>query len=304
VTSQYDALDRGGPPAEELGGHLPQPRLVPPGQNDHGGAAGPPGPGEWTDRCRRSPRSPPPSGAYPCRRSSTPSPVVDAPGATDRRRRRPGAEPGRTRACRRDPPAVARPATRGSSRVHGVQKLGSPAGRPWPGRHGHRPRPPGRRGRRAEDPAEAAPAGRSMASVQPGMGNDNGPGSPGPKRFKTRSRTTRPGRCSPARRSCPDGVGGGVGHHALVLQESPGDRRGGSSRRPRRGDGRSRRHGFQLAGAPARGLAVPSLVAGGHGERVQAVPAGGWRAWGGGHGGSKARGPGDGRSTGRSHTRA
>ena len=77
----------------------------------------------------------------------------------------------------------ARTSPLGQMRVRRLEQLGAEPG--VLGQvHGPRPRPRACRARRAADRA-AAPAGRSKVRVEPSIGNDSGPGSPGPNRFNT-----------------------------------------------------------------------------------------------------------------------
>ena len=69
--------------------------------------------------------------------------------------------------------------------VHRRRAARAAAASPWPGRRGRRRRRRARRARRAARPSPGTPAGMSSASVQPGCGNDSGPGLPGPKRLST-----------------------------------------------------------------------------------------------------------------------
>ena len=117
-----------------------------------------------------------------------PGPRAGRPGC--RRRRGAGDD---TRPRRRDRSETSMPAGSTRSRVARHSAGGGTwpraaragAGSPWPGRRGRRRRPRSRRARRGAARAPAAPTGRSRARVHPAMGNDSGPGSPGPNRFST-----------------------------------------------------------------------------------------------------------------------
>ena len=110
------------------------------------------------------------------------------------------------------------PATRPAAGSPGGSPPGS-CGRPWPGSGDHRRRAPRRRGRAAARRVRALPAGRSSASVQPGMGKLSGPWLAAPKRFSTARKLAVP---EPASRSTTvrSAASGAERHDELVLQEA------------------------------------------------------------------------------------
>ena len=100
------------------------------------------------------------------------------------RRRARAAVRGRIGGRRPDRPGPSRPAIRRYAGTSTGRPRERPAS-PWPGRPGRRPRRPASSSASSKAPSWWWPTGRSRASVQPGMGNESGPGSPGPNRLST-----------------------------------------------------------------------------------------------------------------------